>query len=290
MGTWGALLYDDDDASDLRDTLSLLSKVPLPGDRLLEILKEIYSEYDPKDQVGGLFWLVTADQFERRGIECREAASTALSIIESGSDLESARERGADEKFLNKRRVMLEDLAKRLNSPRPFRPRVPPLNAPPLLVATGEIYAFRTMRGLTWHPYWMPKLYGPFKPDGWGAMVVLATGRAFDWLPWVALASLTITGNQKPTLEEALRARLILHSQTMGAGRFIPKPSHARGMNLELLGQVVLDERLVKPHLSKWSVARAIKYDWTIAYGAISPKNKDSPRACELSSLVKKSA
>ena len=63
-----------------------------------------------------------------------------------------------------------------------------------------------------------------FKPDGWGAMVVLATGRAFNWLPWVALASLTVKGHRKPTLEEALRARLIFHSQTMGAGRFIPKP------------------------------------------------------------------
>ena len=162
MGTWGAALYDDDSASDLRDTLALLCKVPVPGDRLLELLKELYGDCDPTDEDGALFWLVTADQFERRGIECVEAASTALSIIEGGGDLLRAREKGADEAFLEKRTVVLQDLAKRLRSPRRFRPRVPPRNPPPLVVATGEVYAFRTMKNATWHPYWLPKLYGPF--------------------------------------------------------------------------------------------------------------------------------
>jgi hypothetical protein len=287
MGAWGAALYDDDEACDLRDTVRLVCKVPVSGDKLLEYLKGVYRDCDPKDEEGALFWLVTADQFERRGIECREAASTALSIIRSGSDLESAKKRGADERFMKKRKAVLEELAKRLRSPREVRPRVPPRNPPPLVLETGEIFAFRTMKGHAWHPYWLPS-YGPFKPDGWGALVVLATGRAFDWLPWVSLASLTVKATRKATLEEALRARLIFHSQTEGAGRFIPKPSHARGMGLEPLGRVELDDRLVKRQLSKWSIAMAIEYDWTIAYGAISPKSKDSPRGCELSTLIKK--
>jgi hypothetical protein len=288
MGTWGALLYDDDEASDLRNTLKLMCKIPVPGDRLLELLIETHGDCDPNDPDDALFWLVTADQFERRGIECHKAASTALSIIDGGSDLASARERGADEKFLKKRRAVLEELASRLKSPRKFRPRVPPRNPPPLVLSVGEVYAFRTMGLATWHPYWIPHVYGPFEPDGWGAMVVLATGRAFNWLPWVALASLTVEGQRKPTLEEALQARLIYVSDTMGAGRFIPKPSHARGMKLELLGRVELDERSVEPHLSTWRVARAIAYDWTIAYGALSPQNEDLIIGCELSSLLKK--
>jgi hypothetical protein len=287
MGTWGAALYDDDSASDLRDTIALMCKVPVPGNKLLEFLKKLYGNCDPTDEDGSLFWLVTADQFERRGIECDEVASTALSIIKSGGDLSLAGGKGADEAYLKERAAVLHDLAKRLRSPRPFRPRVTPRNPPPLVVTTVEVYAFRTMKHATWHPYWIPRLYGEFIPDGWGAMVVLATGRAFAWLPWVALASLTVKGQRKPTLEEALRACLMFHSQTMGAGRFIPKPSHAKGMGLELLGQVVLDPRLVKPHLSEWSVEMAIQHDWTMAYGAISPKNKGAPKGCKLSTLIK---
>ncbi len=286
MGTWGASIYADDKACDLRDTVSLICKVPVPGNRLLDLLKETCGDCDPADEEGGLFWLVTADQFERRGIECHEVASKALSIIESGLDLVWAKERGADSTFLRKRSLVLKDLAKRLKSPREFRPRTPPRNPPPMVITTGGIYSFPTMNGCAHSPYRLPQ-DGPFKPDGWGALVALATGRAFDWIPWVAIASLELKTNRKITLEEASRARLIFHSQTSGAGRFIPKSSHARTMGLELLGQVSLDARLVKPHISKWSVARAVEYDWSIVGGAISSKSKLSPRGPKLSSLIR---
>src|SRR5690606_20857074 len=110
MGTWGAALYDDDDASDLRNTIALLCKVPASGDELLSHLKRVNGNCDPTDDDGALFWLVTADQFERRGIECKEASRTALAIIKSGKGLSNARARGADEKFLKKRKAVLEEL------------------------------------------------------------------------------------------------------------------------------------------------------------------------------------
>jgi hypothetical protein len=87
MGTWGAALYDDDTASDLRNALAVVCKVPADGDRLLELLAEMYPQRDPADDDGALFWLVTADQFERRGIACAAVTATALSIIEQGTDL-----------------------------------------------------------------------------------------------------------------------------------------------------------------------------------------------------------
>ncbi len=271
----------------MKETLALICKVPMPGDRLLDYLREVYGDCHPTDDEGALFWLVTADQFERRGIECKQATSTALSVIENGSDLLFAREKGADEAFLKKRKIVLQELAKRLKSPRKFRHRVPPRKPPALVLDTGEIYAFPTMNGHGLHPFRLDS-EGPFTPDGWGALVVLATGRAFDWLPWVALASLTVKPDRKPTLKESLHARLIFHSQTDGAGRFIPKPSHARELGLELLGRTALDERLVEPQLSKWTIAHAIENGWPISYGAFGRKAKFTPRGCELSSLVKK--
>jgi hypothetical protein len=90
MGTWGASLYEDDEAGDLKATLAVLCKVPAHGDRLLEYLGEIYGDCDPATDEGARFWLVTADQFERRGIDCQRAATMALGVIENGSDLANA--------------------------------------------------------------------------------------------------------------------------------------------------------------------------------------------------------
>jgi hypothetical protein len=288
MGAWGASLYEDDTALDLKTAISVVCKVPADGIRLLGFLKEMYGNCDPVDEDAALFWLVVADQFERRGIECKEVTSTALSIIECGSDLRNAQESGADEAFIRKRSRSLQELASRLRTPRPYRSGRRPSKLPPLVLTEGEVYSFPTMRGRAWHPYRLES-DGPFEPDGWGALVVLATGRAFEWLPWVALASLTVKPDSMPTFEEALQGRLILHLQTEGAGRFVPKRAHAKGLGLELLGRVNLDPVRVAPQLSKWSVTQAIQFDWTIAYGAISPSAKGVPIGVELKSLIQES-
>ncbi len=189
MGTWGASLYDDDSASDLKSTLALLCKVPVDGNQLLKLSKRIYGNCEPGDEDGAIFWLVVADQFERRGIECQEVADTALSIIAGGAVLLADEARGADEKILKNRTLVLKALAERLRSPRAFRLRFSPPQPPDLVLQTGEIYAFPTMDGRAWSPYRLES-EGSFMPNGWGAMVVLATGRAFEWLPWCAVASL----------------------------------------------------------------------------------------------------
>lgn len=287
MGTWSASLYDDDQASDLKNTLAVLCKVPVDGDRLLEFLEEMHGDCDPADEDGALFWLVTADQFERRGIECMKVASMALSVIGSGAFLASAKDAGADEKFLKKRSLVLEELARRLAAPRPFKARKKPGKAPDIILQAGEVYAFPTMKGRAWHPYRLDS-EGAFEPDAWGAMVVLATGRAFEWLPWCALVSLTVDPASKPSLDDATRGRLIPHPQTRGAGRFIPKQAHVRGLGLELLGCIPLDAALVEPQLSKSSVEMAIQLDWTISYAAFAPTAKGVAIGCELASLVKR--
>lgn len=94
---------------------------------------------------------------------------------------------GADEKFLKKRSLVRQELATRLTTPRPYRSKVKPSKAPDMVLQTGEVYAFPTMGKRAWHPYRLD-YEGAFVPDGWGAMVLLATGQVFDWLPWCALA------------------------------------------------------------------------------------------------------
>lgn len=269
MGTWGASLYEDDTASDLKKSIALVSKIPVDGHQLLELLEQSQGNTDPDDVDGGLFWLVVADQFEKMGIESTRAASIALRVIESGTDIATCKAKGADEKFLKARQKMLSELAARLQQPRPLKVKSKPKKPPPLVLSTGEVFAFPTMAGSAWHPYRLSST-GPFIADGWGALVVLATGRAYGWLPWVALASLSVPPETKPTLDAALDGQLIPHPQTYGAGRFVPKPSHVKGLRLELLGTIDLDPSLVKPHLSKWKIEDAIAFDWSVAYGALS--------------------
>ena len=59
MGTWGTGLYQDDGAKDLKNTIALLAKVPVSGDRLLEILLGSYKDgVKLTDDGGPTFWLV----------------------------------------------------------------------------------------------------------------------------------------------------------------------------------------------------------------------------------------
>lgn len=287
MGTWGAGLYDDDYAADLKNTIALLCKVPAEGPWFLEKLKAMHYDGHSDDVHETTFWVVAADQFERKGIACEEASATALDIIANGRDLAHAQDLGADEKFLKKRRQVLEELAGRLRAPRAIRSKSRPAKAPDMVLSTGEIYVFPTMNRRGWHPY-RTEQDGPFVPDGWGAIVVLATGRAFDWLPWCALSALTVNPERKPTFDDALQATLIHHLQTEGAGKFVPKRAHARGLALELLGKVELDADLVVPVLSRWPVEQAIALDWSIAYAAWSAAIPGLPRGCELASLIKR--
>ncbi|HEX7645265.1 MAG TPA: hypothetical protein VF472_23945 [Burkholderiaceae bacterium] len=270
----------------MKNTLALLCKVPADGAQLLSHLKHLHGDCAPSDGDAAYFWLVAADQFEKRGIACAEASGNALKIIEGGLDLANQKGRGADDKFLAKRAKVLAELAGRLKSPRPLRERATTGKKPDMVVQTGEVYAFPTMDGRGRRPYMLPT-DSPFQADGWSAMVVLDTGRMFDWLPWCALASLAVDSSAKPTLDEAISGRMIFHLQTRGAGRFIPKRKHAKELGLELLGRIELDPELVRPHLSKLPVSFAIECDWPISYAAYSRTYNGLPMGGELATLIK---
>jgi hypothetical protein len=87
MGTWGAGLYAGDFAMDLRSTINAVAQLSFDADRLLDILCESEPEAanNPNDEDYTIFWLVVADQFAKRAIECGSVRETALRIIEAGS-------------------------------------------------------------------------------------------------------------------------------------------------------------------------------------------------------------
>ncbi|MCZ8062628.1 hypothetical protein [Silanimonas sp.] len=260
MGTWSAALYGDDDACDLRDTIALVAKLPRSGDQLFDLLRE--RELGDGD-IAPALWVVVADQFERRGIACEAAFSRALQVIESGDDLAWLREAGMDEKDLKKRIAVLAEVEARLRAPRPPKPRPKAGKPPANPLQAGEVYAFPTMRHVavnSWFPSWEE---ARFVPDGWGACVVLATGRAFDWLPWAAVESLGVDTDRKPTFDDAVAAPFFAGQ---GPSRCVPRKLQMQRTGLSLLGRVTLDAAKVDSHLAPTtSPERTVMAGWAIS-------------------------
>src|SRR5687768_9277823 len=111
MGTWGTGLYSDDTAADLKNSIALLTQLPVSGDRLLEILIDTYAgSVELTDDGGPAFWLVVADQFERKGIHSARVVRQAREVIATGADLRDLEARGMPAKDLKKRAIMLAEL------------------------------------------------------------------------------------------------------------------------------------------------------------------------------------
>jgi len=286
MSSWGTGLYQDDFAADLKNTIALVSKVPADGDRLLAILRELHGDADLDGDDGTTFWLVVADQFERKGVVSPAVSKRALAVIEDDEDLDRLRDLGLDARGLAARRKVLDELASRLRAPRPSRP-VPKAGKPPaMVVAPGEIYAFPTMRGKAVNAWFDSWEAAGFVPDGWGALVVVETGRAFDWLPWCAVASLTVEAQKEPTLDDALAARLLTHPQTDGAARCVPKAGHLTRMRVQCLGTVTLDPARAARIVSRWSVKSSISCGWSIASAAFASSLPSLPVGVPLRELL----
>jgi hypothetical protein len=245
MGNWGIALYQDDAAVDLKNTITLLAGLPASGDRLLEIVLENYKEGVGLDDDGGpTFWLVLADQFERRGIACPRGFEQALAAISTGADLRDFEARDASPSDLRKRARILGALEERLRSPRPLRPRPSSTRPPPFHVEVGEVYCFPTMGSEAFNPCARNSDWAGFTPDGWGAMLVIARGRVFDWFPWCVVSGLTVEPSRKPSLEDAQGARFI--SKTSSGQHCVPRRTHLKRMRCELLGQLSLDPARVE--------------------------------------------
>lgn len=210
MGTWGTSLYSGDYAADLRSTIGAIMRLPNDGDELLKILVDIESDAaeDSDDEDHTIFWLVTADIFLKKGVFCPQLTETALKIIDSGQDLAMMESLGMDERDLKKRAAVLSDLRTRLTTPPeyPVKERKVMKKPLPYLMEVGDCYIFPTAEGESWNPYVgtieeMAKRTD-WKQDGWGIMLVVDRGKAFDYLPWYRPLVMTPTLIKKPTTND----------------------------------------------------------------------------------------
>jgi hypothetical protein len=145
MGAWGAAIFSDDTAGDVRDAYRALLADGYSGPKatakLLRDWKETFSDEDD----GPICWLaLAATQWQCGRLEARVKAK-ALRIIDQGSSL--ARWSEADPKSLKRRQAALENLRRQLLSPQPppkeFRKRREPAGD----WTVGEVLAYHLRSG-----------------------------------------------------------------------------------------------------------------------------------------------
>ncbi len=204
MGTWGTGLYSSDMAADMRSTIKSVLRLPFAEDRIVDILRdgEGHAANDPTDEDHTTFWLVLADQFEKRGIAHAPTREKALSIIDRGDDLAMMERRGMKAGDLRKRGAKLAELRARLAAaPAHSKPRAT-IKAPEAYVLEiGVLYAC-PVRGANINPVGGRNNFdgSPWIPDGWRQFVILNRGRAFDYLAWYQPLVCKKPVLQKPTL------------------------------------------------------------------------------------------
>src|SRR5215471_5873468 len=239
MGAWGTGLYSGDFAIDLRGTIRAVAGLPFSADRLVEILfdAEPGAAKNATDPDHTVFWLVAADQFEKRSIDSPGLRETALSIIDKGRDLRAMASLGMPDSSLRRRKQMLAELRSRLTSVPPPKLRATLKKPQPYLLEIGGAYTYPTSGGKNINPYFAaPEKVPNWRHDGWGVMVVIARGRAFDFLTWYRAVTIGAAVVDKPGAIPMDSSQLWVLRRP---GTVMPL--HIKRMRLEKLALVEID-------------------------------------------------
>ena len=210
---------------DVRSTVGAVLRLPFDEDKLVDIIcgTESSAANSSINEDHTTFWLVIADQFAKRGVACDRVRSKALDIIDTGADIAMLEKLGMKSADLRKRQRMLDELRARIvAAPTTSKPRRVPRKPQELVMEVGDVMLYPTCFGENINPYFaskelervtmkagsIPWTSVPWKQDGWGAMVILDCGRAFDYLAWYRPARLAEARIDKPTLESLRGAML----------------------------------------------------------------------------------
>ena len=242
VGSWGIGLYSNDFSQDLRSSVKAVARLPFEPGRLLDHLCSVErsAANDARDPDHTVFWLVVADQFAARGIDCPRARERALEIISAGTDLAAMQALGMDPKSLAKRRIVLEALGARLAAPTdPAKKRAVLKTPQRLLLEVGEIVIYPVCKGKPINPYAVGKEWAwvkAWQQDRWGALVITERGHMFDFLAWYRPLVINDPLAREPSLEElmATRSWVLRNPGTLTA-------RHLANMQMRSLGRIAID-------------------------------------------------
>jgi hypothetical protein len=142
MGVWGADLFSDDLACDVRDHYRELLEDGVADDVAVQRTVERFRVYlEEPDGLALLAFAVTQSRLGRLNEEFRDRA---LSILDRGADLETWQR--DNPKFVAKRRAVLEKARAQLTGPQPPRKRLRPPKRTSSGLAAGDVLALRLPR------------------------------------------------------------------------------------------------------------------------------------------------
>lgn len=140
MGTWGAKLYENDLALDVKDRFDDLRK----GKTVQQITNELIDEYaGALDDIycAPVFWFALADTQWDLGRLLPEVKKQALDWLNKGGDLPVWRKENP--KLADKREKMLKDLQQKLSSPPPPEKKISQYRLYRCTWKNGDVFAYR---------------------------------------------------------------------------------------------------------------------------------------------------
>jgi hypothetical protein len=190
-----------------------------------------------------------ADQFARRGIDNKRAREIALEIIDTNRDLEMLGKLGIPARDLRKRQKVLDEVRQRVIAPNVrAKPREVMRSAQPLLMQTGDVLVYPTFGGRCRNPYFvdqekdrMGTASRPWQIDSWAAMVIVDSGRAFDFLAWYRPLTLNMAMAEKPSML-SLKGDLIWKLCRPGTC----SASHFTRMGIEKIGSITVSQTKIR--------------------------------------------
>ena len=260
MGAWGKGLYSGDFALDLKTKISAVCRLPLDDGPLVDAIcqSESSAASDPGDEDHTIFWLVLADQFEKRRIFSKRVRETALTIIDSGKDAAMMQALGMPPADIRKRADKLAELRARLLAQPEVSGERDTIKAPqPYVFEIYGVYAYPTRSGAPINPYMPAKRFdrAAWHPDGRGLILVVDRGRAFGYLAWytaVRAVEVVLAVPDRETLVRNIRWVVPFYGTC--------NPAHFRKMELSEVGVFRLDPTRVGhffPHLAQ-GTSRAV--------------------------------
>jgi hypothetical protein len=257
MGAWGTGLYSGDFAQDLKAAVSAVCRLPLAEEELVEAIcqSEATAAVDPTDQDHTIFWLVLAEQFEKRGIFSRRVRQTALAIIDDGKDAAAMQALGMKPGDIRRRAAKLAELRARLVAQPEVSAGRKTIKAPqPYVFEQHGVYAYPVSGGNPINPYMPTDRFdrASWHPDGLMLMLVLARGRAFGYLAWyVAVKSAEIlpAHPDRTAVGNDVRWTATIYGTC--------NPTHFRKLELSEVGVFQLDPERIDhffPHLAPGTV------------------------------------
>ena len=140
MGAWGANLYQDDVALDVKDEYKDNLRRGKTNEEAMQEIIDKYQELLEDEEERGVFWLALADTQWNLGRLDEQVKEQALEIIELGTDLKRWE---INEKLYNKRKEILEKLKEKLLSPQPEEKRMPKYRTYKCEWENGDVFAYQ---------------------------------------------------------------------------------------------------------------------------------------------------